>query len=65
MDGETVLCASLPVCTPLSELQEDAQLVAIDVSEDPNGIVEQFAQENNAIVTTDNIVHFTLAEHQK
>ncbi|KZV64796.1 hypothetical protein PENSPDRAFT_668821 [Peniophora sp. CONT] len=62
LDGEPVIYANLPVCTPIHQLQEDAEPTILDSSEDPNGVIVRFAESRDSVVTTDNIVHFSLAE---
>lgn len=62
MDGEAVLCASLPICTPQSQMPEDAEALGPDEFYDPNGVAASYAAGRNAAVTTDNLVKVSLAE---
>lgn len=62
IDGESVMCASLPLCTPRTILRSDSEEVKLKKSEDPNGIVATFASKRNAVITSDNLVHIAVAD---
>lgn len=63
MDGESVLFASLSVCTPRSILRADSEAVKLTQNEDPKGVITNFATRRNAVVTTDNLVRIREAKH--
>ena len=62
MEGEPVICASLPICTPWNQLSDEAEILGPEGFYDPNGVAATFAAGRNTVVTTDNLIHVSRAE---
>lgn len=63
--GETVICASVPVCTPNRFVSPDCEPILAGSDFDPNGIAAFYASHRNASITPENLVHVYRAESQK